>query len=68
MKKYRLTKIGRIALTIGVILLSLFIHHLMGDFGAKLQSNINYLPLVVLGWIWLILGQFGAFYKIWEVK
>ena len=68
MKKYRLTRNGKIALTIGVILLSLFIHHLMGDFGAKLQNNINYLPMVVLGWIWLFLGQIGVYFKIWEVK
>ena len=68
MKKYRLTKFSRVIITLMVILLSIFIHHLMADFGAKLQNNINYLPLVVLGWIWLILGQFGAFYKIWEVK
>lgn len=68
MKKYRLTKVSRIIITLMVILLSIFIHHLMGDFGVKLQSNINYLPLVVLGWIWLLLGQFGVFYKVWEVK
>lgn len=68
MKKYRLTKVSRIIITLMVILLSIFIHHLMGDFGTKLQSNINYLPLVVLGWIWLLLGQFGVFYKVWEVK
>lgn len=68
MKKYRLTKISRVIITLMVILLSLFIHHLMADFGAKLQSNINYLPIVVLGWIWLLLGQFGVFYKVWEVK
>lgn len=66
MKKYRLTKVSRVIITLMVVLLSTFIHHLMGDFGAKLQSNINYLPLVVLGWIWLFCGQFGVFYALWE--
>lgn len=66
MKKYRLTKFSKILLTIGVILISVFIHHLMGVFGAKVQSNGIYLPITLLGWIWLLLGQFGVFALIWE--
>ena len=65
-KKYRLTKVSKIMLTIVIILASVFIHHLMGDFGAKLQNSIIYLPMVILGWIWLLLGQFGAFMILWE--
>ena len=68
MKKYRLTKFSKIILTIAVILASAFIHHLMGVFGSKVQSNGIYLPITLLGWIWLLLGQFGVFYVLWEEK
>ena len=49
-----------------VFTFSIIIYVLMAKFGAKAQTSIIALVGVVSSWIWLILGQFGVYYFIWE--
>lgn len=66
MKKRRLRKWVKILLTIMTLVLSIIIYVLMAKFGAKAQESIIALVSIVCAWIWLILGQFGVYYFIWE--
>lgn len=66
MKKRRLKKWVKYLLTAIVIIISIIIYALMAKFGAKSENSIIILIGVLCGWIWLILGQFGAYYFIWE--
>ena len=66
MKKRRLNKRGKIVLTILIILISAVIYVLMAKFGVKSQESTIALVGIVCAWIWLILGQFGVYYFIWE--
>ena len=62
MKKRRLKKWVKYLLTAIVIIISIIIYALMAKFGVKAENNIIILIGVLCGWIWLILGQFGAYY------
>lgn len=66
MKKRRLRKWVKILLTIMTLVLSVIIYVLTAKFGAKAQESIIALVCIVCAWIWLILGQFGVYYFIWE--
>lgn len=66
MKKRRLNKRGKIVLTILIILISAVIYVLMAKFGVKAQESTIALVGIVCAWIWLILGQFGVYYFIWD--
>lgn len=66
MKKRRLKKWVKISLTIMTILASAVIYVLMAFLGTKGQNSIIGLGTLICGWIWLFLGQFGAYYFIWE--
>lgn len=66
MKKRRLKKWVKILLTILTILASAVIYVLMAILGAKGQSSIFYQVIFFCGYTWLILGQFGVYYAIWE--
>lgn len=65
MKKRRLNKRGKIALTILTILASAIIYVLMAILGAKGQSSIFYQVAFFCGYMWLFLGQISVFYFIW---
>lgn len=65
MKKRRLNKRGKIALTILTILASAVIYVLMAVLGEKGQINIFYQLALICGYIWLFFGQFGVYYFIW---
>ena len=66
MKKRKLRKWVKILLTIMILIFSIIIYILMAKFGAKVQESIISLVGIVCAWIWLILGQFGVYYFIWE--
>ena len=66
MKKRRLNKRGKIALTILTILTSAIIYVLMAVLGMKMEDNIFYQIIFFFGYTWLFLGQFMAIYFIWE--
>ena len=66
MKKRRLKKWVKILLTILTILASAVIYVLMAILGAKGQNSIFYQVIFFCGYTWLILGQFGVYYAIWE--
>ena len=66
MKKRRLRKWVKILLTIMTLVLSIIIYVLMAKFGEKAQESIIALVGIICAWIWLILGQFGVYYFIWE--
>lgn len=65
MKKRRLNKRGKIALTILTILASIVIYVLMAILGEKGQSNIFYQVILFCGWCWLLLGQIMAYMMVW---
>jgi hypothetical protein len=65
MKKRRLKKWVKIALTAITIIASAVIYHLNGVYGSKAQEGINYLIIMCLSWIWLFFGQISAYYFIW---
>lgn len=66
MKKRRLNKRGKILVTSLTIMLSVVIYVLMAILGGKAQNNIFYLAGLLCGWIWLLFGQIGVYFMIWE--
>ena len=66
MKNRRLKRWVKYLLTIMVFTFSIIIYVLMAKFGVKAQESIIALVGIVCAWIWLILGQFGVYYFIWE--
>lgn len=66
MKRRKLNKRGKIALTILTILTSAIIYVLMAVLGMKMEDNIFYQIIFFCGYTWLFLGQFMAIYFIWE--
>lgn len=66
MKKRRLNKRGKIALTILTFLISVVIYVLMAILGEKGQSNIFYQVTLFCGYTWLFLGQISVYCFIWD--
>ena len=66
MKKRRLKKWVKILLTILTILVSAVIYILTVVLGTKTQESVFHLAGTITAWIWLFMGQFGAYYLIWE--
>lgn len=65
MKKRRLNKKGKIAITILTILISIIIYVLMAVLGEKGQDNTFYQFILFCGWIWLFIGQIIVYVMIW---
>lgn len=68
MKKRRLNKRGKKLVSLIIILISAIIYVLMAKLGAKAVDGIIYQVALISGWFWLLLGQFGAFYIVWECE
>lgn len=66
MKKRRLNKRGKIALTILTILASAVIYVLMVILGEKEQESIFTLVALFSGWSWLLLLQPSIYFAIWK--
>lgn len=68
MKKRRLNKRGKKLVSFIVILISVLIYVLMAKLGAKAIESIIYQVGLFCGWFWLLMGQFGVLYIIWECE
>ena len=56
----------KILKTIIIVCISLFIYILVMELGTQVQDSDICLFLAVMGWIWLLLGQFTVLELIWE--
>ena len=68
MKRKRLNKRGKKLVSLIIVLISAVIYILMAKLGAKAVDGIIYQVALISGWFWLLLGQFGVFYIVWECE
>lgn len=66
MKKRKLKKWVKVAISLIVGIIGLFIYAKTGILGQLAQDSIIYLLICIMAWIWLFLGQFSLLYFIWE--
>lgn len=64
--KRRLNKKGKLVITLLSLLVNLVIYVLMAKFGEFAQYSIFIQFVFIMGWIWLLVGQFWLYFIIWE--
>lgn len=62
----KLTKLGKVIVTLIVMVFSAFIYSKTGVFGELAQDNLFFQILTLISWAWLILGQFLIYCLLWE--
>lgn len=55
----------KIWLTVELVIIGVIIYVLTGEFGELAQDNLFYQVVCILSWLWLLVGQIGAFCLIW---
>lgn len=66
MKKRKLKKWVKVAISLIVVMVGLLIYAKTGILGQLAQDSIIYLLICITAWIWLFLGQFSLLYFIWK--
>ena len=62
----KLTKLGRIIVTLIVMVFSAFVYSKTGVLGELAQDSSIFEVLTLIAWAWLILGQFLIYCLLWE--
>lgn len=65
-KRYKLKKWVKVVITLAVISVGIIIYNLLGIHGSKMGQDTLASILISLGWFYLIVGQIGIVYSIWE--
>lgn len=65
MKRLRLKKWVKIAITILIIVTDIIIYHYLGVKGSYIGENTLNNIIIPAGWFWLLFGQIIVFYSIW---
>lgn len=66
MKKYKLRMWVKVVITLTLISLGIILYHYLGVLGAYTNETILTKVFVLLGWIWLLIGQIIVLYVLWE--
>ena len=64
MRKRKLNKKGKILFTILTTILSVIVYYLMIALSKNIDNDI-YKLIIVIGWIWLLVGQIIVYSNIW---
>ena len=64
MRKRKLNKKGKILFTILTTILSAIVYYLMIALSKNIDNNV-YKLIIVIGWIWLLVGQIIVYSNIW---
>lgn len=64
MRKRKLNKKGKILFTILTAILSAIVYYLMIALSKNIDNNVCKL-IIVIGWIWLLVGQIIVYSNIW---
>ena len=64
MRKRKLNKTGKILFTILTTILSVIVYYLMIALSKNIDNNV-YKLIIVIGWIWLLVGQIIVYSNIW---
>lgn len=64
MRKRKLNKKGKILFTILTTILSAIVYYLMIALSKNIDNDI-YKLIIVIGWIWLLVGQIIVYSNIW---
>ena len=64
MRKRKLNKKGKILFTILTTILSAIVYYLMIALSKNIDNNV-YKLIIVVGWIWLLVGQIIVYSNIW---
>ena len=66
MRKYKLKKWVKVAITLIIILLGIIIHRYLYINGSLANENTISSMFILLGWFWLVFGQIMVLYVMWE--
>lgn len=66
MKKRKLKKWVKVALTIIILMISVIVYKNTGVLGELLQTSKYYELLIILSWGWLFVGQLSVLTLLWE--
>ena len=65
-RKLRMRKWLKIAITVFILIISCQIYYDLGVLGAVQDKTTLDSIMLLLGWFWLIFGEFMTLYLIWE--
>lgn len=56
----------KILITLVILVADVIIYHLLGVYGHLAVQNNWASAFIMVGWFWLLAGQFGILYTMWE--
>lgn len=62
----KLTKLGKVIVTLIVMIVSCVVYSKTGVLGELAQDNNTYAVLTMVAWAWLVFGQFSIYCILWE--
>lgn len=71
MKKKKLKIVGvkkgtKVGITLILAIVGIVIYHFLSAYGSYAVENNLGSIFICLGWFWLIVGEFGIIYTMWE--
>ena len=65
-KRYKLKKGAKVVITLITVSVGIVLYHILANKGAYASESTLGSIFICLGWFWLIVGEFGIIYSIWE--
>jgi hypothetical protein len=65
-KKYKLKKWVKVVITLILVSVGIVLYHILGIYGAYASKSTLGSIFICLGWFWLLVGQIGIIYTMWE--